>query len=135
MADTTEPRRVEAEAILFGFPSTKAVLVVRPRSASWRATGAALTMGGSLVLAVVVAVVPPHAPWIIGALGGGAMLARRRWIERCTLESLQATCPKCGAALKVKAGRLRSPHPVPCEACHHQTAIRIDPTVLEGLGA
>jgi len=135
VSDTTGVVQIEAEAILFGFPSTSAVLSVRARSASWRATGAAVRLGGCTVLAGVVAIVPPHAPWIIGALGGGVVLARRRWIERCTLESVAGQCPKCGAALRVKAGRLRAPHPVPCEACHHETAIRIDASVLERIGA
>ena len=128
-------RRLEAETILFGFESTKAVLSVRPRSVSWRATGAAARMGGFSVLAGVVAVVPPHAPWLIGALVGGAVLARRRWIERYTLESFRGTCPKCGGELKVKPGRLRTPHPAPCEGCHHESAVRIDPVALGGLSA
>ena len=124
--------QIEAETILFGFPSTVAVLRVRPRSASWRATGAAARMGGSVVVAGVVAVVPPHAPWLIGALVVGAVLARRRWIERYTLESLEGTCPKCGEALSVRSARLRTPHPLPCEGCHHESALRIEPGALGG---
>jgi len=135
MTNGEEARRLEAEAILFGFPSTTAVLSVRPRSVSWRATGAAARIGGFSVLAGVVAIVPPHAPWLIGALVGGAVLARRRWIERYTLESLRGSCPKCGEALKVKAGRLRTPHPAPCEGCHHESSVRIDLAALGGLSA
>lgn len=133
--DQADAVRVEAETILFGFPSTPAVLSVRPRSASWRASGAAARMGGFAVLAGVLAIVPPHAPWLIGALVVGAVLARRRWIERYTLEALQGTCPKCGEALRVKAGRLRAPHPAPCDGCHHESSVRFDAGALGGLAA
>jgi len=131
MTESTGAVRVEAETILFGFPSTPAVLSVRPRTAAWRAGGAAARMGGCAVLAGVVALVPPHAPWLIGALVGGVVLARRRWIERHTLESLDGTCPKCGETLRVKPGRLRSPHPAPCEGCHHEGSVSIDLSRLE----
>lgn len=123
--------RLEGEAVLFGFPSTKAVLTIRPRPKSWRASGAALRMAGFTVLAGVVAVIPPHAPWILGALVGGAILARRRWIERYTLESVNGTCPKCGAELAVKPSRLRKPHPVMCEACHHESSLAFDASSLD----
>lgn len=123
-------RRIEGEAVLFGFDSTAALLSVRARSTSWRASGAALIMGGFTLLAGVVAILPPHAPWLIGALVGGVLLARRRWIERHTLESVEGTCPKCGAPLAVKPSRLRTPHPVPCDRCHHEAALRFDAEAL-----
>ena len=123
--------RIEGEAVLFGFPNTKAVLTIRPRPASWRASGAALRMAGFTVMAGMVAIVPPHAPWIIGALVTGGVLARRRWIERYTLESVNGTCPKCGAELKVKPSRLRKPHPVMCEGCHFECSLTFDSGPLE----
>lgn len=132
MTEGSKALRVEGEAVLFGFPSTKAVLTIRPRAASWRASGAALRMAGFTALAGLVAIVPPHAPWFIGALGGGAILARRRWIERYTLEAVNGTCPKCGASLCVKRGRLRTPHPAPCEGCHHESSLRFEARALGG---
>jgi len=123
--------RLEGEAILFGFPSTKTVLTIRPRPTSWRASGAALRMAGFTVLAGAVAIVPPHAPWLIGSLVGGGILARRRWIERYTLESVTGTCPKCGAELAVKPSRLRKPHPVMCEACHHEISLTFEASSLD----
>lgn len=125
MAGEPATLRVDAEAILFGFPSTKAVLTVRPRDASWRMGGAAATMAGFTVAAGVVAVVPPHAPWLLGALGTGVFLARRRWTERYTLERVSGTCPKCGGTFRVKRGRLRTPHPVSCERCHFESSLMI----------
>lgn len=130
--EQAERIRIEGEALLFGFPSTPALLGVRPRPTSWRAAGAALIMAGFLLLAGVVAIVPPHAPWLIGAVLGGAILARRRWMERYTLESVEGTCPKCGERLKVKPARLRVPHPAMCEACHHESSLSFDEGALQG---
>jgi hypothetical protein len=114
---------VEGETVLFGFPPTRAIMSIKRRPFSWRAGGAAGIMGVFLVVAPVVMIVPPHAPWAIGALASGGILARRRWIEHFTLERVQGTCPKCGAELHVKPGRLRTPHPITCEVCHHQGSI------------
>lgn len=130
MTNETDRLHLAGEAILFGFPTTPAHLTVRQRPASWRMTGAALRMAVGLLIAAVVVVVPPHAPWLIGALAGGAIMARRRWIERYTLEAAEATCPKCGEPLKVSSGRLRTPHPVTCERCHHESALRIEAGAL-----
>lgn len=123
---------IEAEAVVFGFPATPVELSVRRRTVGWRAGGTARTLAVFVVVAPFVAVVPPHAPWAIGALATGVILARRRWSERFTLERVRGVCPKCGEPLAVKAGRLRLPHPVACEGCHHQTALRFSAEVLEG---
>ena len=121
---------VEGEAVLFGFPTQRAVMTIRKRPFGWRAGGAARTMAIFVPIAVVVMIVPPHAPWALGALATGAILARRRWLERFTLEDVRATCPKCGAKLEVKPGRLKTPHPVNCEACQHQTSLVVPEQAL-----
>lgn len=131
-ADDTGRFTIEAEAVVFGFPATPVELSVRRREVGWRAGGAARTLAIFVVVAPFVAIVPPHAPWAIGALATGLILARRRWSERCTLERIRGACPKCGEPLAVKAGRLRTPHSVACERCHHQTELRYSTEVLEG---
>ena len=131
-ADGSDRFNVAAEAVVFGFPNTAVELSVRRRAVGWRAGGAARTLALFVVIAPFVAIVPPHAPWAIGALATGVILARRRWSERFTLERAEGVCPKCGEALVVKSGRLRVPHPVACEACHHQTAIRFPEEALQG---
>ena len=123
---------VEAEAVVFGFPATPVELSVRRRAVSWRAGGAARRLAIFVVIAPFVAIVPPHAPWAIAALATGVILARRRWLERFTLERVEGVCPKCGEPLAVKAARLRLPHPVACEGCHHQSELRFSEEVLEG---
>jgi hypothetical protein len=103
---------------------------VRRHALSWRAGGAARTLAVCAVIAPFVALLPPHVPWAFGAIGVGGILARRRWSERFTLERVEGSCPKCGAALAVKSGRLKLPHLVACEACHHQTALRFPEEAL-----
>ena len=139
MSDSGDARSVgfaaPGRAILFGYDPTPAEARLLRRSLGWRAGGAARTMLLFLVVAPVVAIVPPHAPWVIGALLTGIILARRRWQEEITLQALDGTCPKCGTTLAVRPGRLRAPHPLPCEACHHESSLRIAPADLAGPGA
>jgi len=125
--------RTEAEAVLFGYDPRPVDATIRPRTKAWRMAGAARTMGIGVLVAPVVAAVPPHAPWVIGALAGGAILARRRLSERYTVVSVEGTCPKCGAPLQVKSGRLRTPHPLPCETCHLESTLRLPEGALEGM--
>ncbi len=111
---------VTGRIVLFGFDATEVVARVRPRPRGWRVRGALQIMGAFLVIAPVVAILPPHAPWPIGALAVGVLLARRRLSERYTLLALQGPCPKCAHPLAAKRSRLRRPHPLTCEACHHE---------------
>jgi len=129
-ADAGGPVSVQAEAIVFGFPPAPVALSVLRRASSWRIGGAARTLAIFVVAAPFAALVPPHAPWAIGALGLGGILASRRLKERFTLLGVEGACPKCAEPLAVKAGRLRSPHPVSCEACHHQAALRFPEAAL-----
>ena len=83
-----------AEASLFGFDPSPLKVTILPRSRAWRVGGAARTFGVSAVIAPFVAIFPPHAVWPIGALMTGGFLARRRYVERFTLTSLEGGCPK-----------------------------------------
>lgn len=122
--------RVPARLSIFGYDPAVVDLVVVPRSRRWRMLGAARTMGIALVLTPVAALVPPHAPWALGVLGVGAILARRRWQERYTVVGVEGVCPKCGADLEVGVGRLRDPHPLPCESCHHEGSAQVEAGAL-----
>ena len=122
--------RTAARVTLFGFESTEAFASIQPRGRRWRVGGAARTMGIFVVIAPMMAIVPPHAPWLIGALTAGIILTRRRLIERFTLISLEGTCPKCDATINVKRTRLRIPHPLTCQSCHHQASLKVPAETL-----
>jgi hypothetical protein len=126
---------VEAEATVFGFNPTPLHAVITPRSHSWRVGGAARTIGVSIILAPVVAIFPPHAVWPIGALLTGGVLARKRYVERFTLETVKGSCPKCGDALTTQSTMLRTPHELPCDGCHHASILRLPDGTLEANAA
>lgn len=123
---------VAGTAALFGFDPAPVEVTLRRRAKSWRVGSAARTMGVAVLVAPVVAIVPPHAPWLIGVLAVGGILARRRLREHFTVTSVRGSCPKCGAEISSGAGRLRSPHPLPCEACHHEPTLRLPEDALGG---
>ena len=105
--------RVEA----FGFTTTDASIDAIARSASWRAMRALLAAGIGLGAAPVVAIVPPHIPWALGSIVGGAVIAQRRATEHYTLRTIEATCPRCGAALSTESGRIAGTRQLHCDGC------------------
>lgn len=125
----------DAEVRLFGHSPRPARARIRVRSRSWRLGGALRRLAGGAVLAPFAAIVPPHAPWAIGALGVGALLARRRWHERFTLAGVEGSCPRCGAELSARGGRLRAPHPLTCDGCRHGLQLVVEDADLEPDGA
>ncbi len=127
--------RADAHAVLFGYPPSSVDATLRPRARSWRIGGAARAIAVALLVAPAVAVVPPHAPWVIGVLATGALLARRRWNERFTVMSVVGACPRCGSGYEIKPGPLRRPHPLPCEECHHESMLQLPDVILESGGA
>ena len=123
--------KVTGSLRVFGYAETEAVLGVIARSAGWRGLRAGALGLGGLMAAPLLAVVPPHAPWALGAAGTGLALGLRKWTERFTLVSLRGACPRCGGNISVdRAGRLRNPAPVDCPACHHAVTLAISPEEL-----
>jgi hypothetical protein len=121
---------VDGRAVLFGYDPAPVRADVEPRPRGWRLSGAAWALGLSLLVAPIVAVLPPHAPWAIGALAAGAFFARRRWQETHTLMSVEGGCPRCGEAFSVKPSRLERPHPLECDGCHHTSALTLPEEAL-----
>lgn len=117
----------EVPVKLFGHASTPARLELHARDRAWRIRKSLLPLGLSLVVAPLVALLPPHAPWVVLALGIGGYLASRRWRERYTIRELDGECPRCGAGLDASRGvRLRSPHPLACGSCGHEPLLAVD---------
>lgn len=125
----------DAEAVLFGFPPASLRIRLHRRSRSWRVWGAARIFGIAILVAPIMALLPPHAIWPIGVLLTGALLARRRLSEHFTLLALVGLCPKCEAQLHVRGGRLREAHPLPCDGCHHQSTLKVPAGLLESRAA
>lgn len=125
----------DARATLFGFDDTPVRATIIARSRARRVGGAARTFAVFVVVAPFVAIFPPHAVWPIGALLTGAVLARRRYVERFTLVQVDGSCPRCGAPLSVKPGRLERPHALPCEGCNHEPSLRVPDEALIGWAA
>ncbi len=127
---TEEGTQVPASITLFGFDPVSGTARVTPRTGQWRLTRALMAFGIALVTAPFLALVPPHAPWALGALAVGAVMARRRWLERHSLRAVEGICPRCQCEVSLpRAARLRHPHPLTCESCHHELAVVVDPQV------
>jgi len=111
---------------LFGFSPEEAIVLAIPRSRGWRGTRAFAFIGGGLVLTPMVGMVPPHAPWAVGALGFGFYFGIRKWREHFTLRAIYGRCPKCGAAVTLKAGTpLKTTLSVSCDSCHHNSQLTV----------
>lgn len=121
-----------ARTQLFGFKSTPARVEVIPRPTSWRLSHAALSLAIGWGIIPVVALVPPHVPWVLGGFFGGIYFAIRYWRERYTLVRLDTTCPKCGAPLRQeKPTRLGLPHKLHCDQCQQNPLLEVDVSGLE----
>lgn len=115
---------VGAQLSSFGEPPRPAELSVWVRTRAWRLRGALLRLGATAIAAPLAFLIPPHAPWGVGVLAGGLLLARRRWTEHLTVVTFSGSCPRCGIDLALPAGtRLLSPHSIPCESCHHDVLL------------
>lgn len=125
-SDTSDVLHPVASLTLFGFAPTDATVSVVARSRAWRIARVARSLLLTAVITPVAFLIPPHAPWGAGALGAGLVLTSRRWLERYTLRHAVGACPKCGEAIIVqRVQRLRHPHTVACDGCHHEPTLRI----------
>jgi hypothetical protein len=122
----TEARlRIDARLSLFGAESRAAVLDVTARPRSQRLTRTLVTAGGALLVAPLVALVPPHLPWALGALGFGAWRARGEWRGDYLLHAFAGSCPRCGAPLEVADRYITLPAALTCYGCHAQPMLTL----------
>lgn len=132
MAHPPVPLTVQGEARVFGHDPAAVTLQVVPRTTGWRAGRALRWLAAGVIVAPVVAVLPPHAPWAVAAGTGGVVLALRKWGERFTLVGLEGSCPRCGAPLVHHGSTpLKTPHSTACEGCGNPVALHVDLSGLE----
>lgn len=134
---TSGSRRVrvpDGRITLFGHEPTTGELDLLRRTRRWRLRRSAVPAAATAVVAPLVTLLPPHAPWAVGALAGGFILTRRRWKEEFTVEAFRGRCPRCGAELELPAGsRLRFPHPLHCDECRHEPVLELEPERLRAM--
>ena len=120
---------------LFGHDPSTARVTLFPRSLSWRTRRAVLYVLLGVAIAPVVALLPPHAVWLIGALTAGGVLAWRSFNTRWVVEHLDGSCPRCSAPVSLKKGtRFKQPHPISCVGCQHELALHVDAGQLPAEG-
>ena len=129
--DTNDPSApgilVPGRITLFGFDDVPTSARIEARSTGWRARRASVALAAGLIVAPAVGLVPPHAPWALGALGMGLLTAVRRWAEKHTLHFLDGACPRCGGGVTLsRPVRLRHPHPIACPSCQYESALSVD---------
>ncbi len=118
---------VPARITLFGFDVAPADARIEARSMAWRARRASIALAAGLVVAPAVGLIPPHAPWALGALGMGLLVAWRRWSEKHTLHFLEGACPRCQEDISIsRPVSLRHPHAISCPACQYELALSVD---------
>lgn len=127
MARSVQVETPAARVTLFGFKSVPAYAEVVHRPRSQRFTRAMLSLAGCWCAAPVVAILPPHFPWLLGAFGAGIYFAWTNWRGSYEVRRLQASCPSCGQELTVRPGaRIDLPHKLACFACHHEPLLEVD---------
>jgi len=123
----TESRPPEAgtgRLVLFGHAPVPTVLEVERRPDAVRFRRAAIRLAICWLTIPVVALVPPHLPWVALALLAGPYMARREWIGEFEIRRFEGRCPGCGERLDAKVGRsVRLPMPIDCPHCHRQSML------------
>ena len=116
-----------ARITLFGFDPVDATARIEARSTGWRARRASMALAAGLIMAPLLAVVPPHAPWVVVAVVVGLLTARRRWAEAHTLHFLEGACPRCETGISLsRPARLIRPHPISCPSCQYELMMSVD---------
>jgi len=123
--------QTQAQLQAFGTAPASVTLEVTPRSAGWR-IARVLGCGLPGLLFLALAILPPHALWVLAGLLLVTM-AIRKWLERFTLQSLSGSCPHCGADLShQKPTRLRERATLTCDSCQRSSELVVDMSALEG---
>ena len=116
--------QIPARLSLRGHEPTSATLEAEVVPRPTRMRRAVLYLIGFWILVPIVAFIPPHIPWIIGAFVAGLYFARQHWIGEYVVHRFTGNCPRCDSALTIKPGsRIRLPYTVTCYNCHHEPVL------------
>jgi hypothetical protein len=116
-AEVAAVPEVPARISFMGGAASVARARVLERSAAWRRSQTFKDLA-LLLLAPVVALVPPHFPWPPVVVGVSLMRAFNHNREQRTLLWLSGPCPKCGEEQEYRElGRMSTPHHVTCAHC------------------
>lgn len=125
MEDT---ERLPARLTLRAHDAHPAELEVRSVPARKRRTRALLYLFGFWVLIPVVAFIPPHIPWVLGAFALGIYFFYRNWTGEYVVQHFEGTCPRCGQPMGIEAGsKIRLPHKMNCTECHFDPVLEAAP--------
>ena len=103
-----------------GHPPAPGSLTAIARSRGERGAKAGLTMLSFCGLAGLVAILPPHLPWVLASVGSGFYFANRQWKSGYQVQTFSGSCPRCGHELTIAAGeKVRFPMKLSCYNCHH----------------
>lgn len=123
-----ERDRAGAWLRLSGHEPVPARLDVVHRARRTRMVGGLLSLLGFWALAPLVALLPPHVPWLLGALAAGVYFGYKQWNGEYEVRAFAGECPRCRAALAIAPGtRIRLPHRIDCFHCHHEPSLQLAP--------
>jgi len=128
----TGRQRLDGRLTLFGAATQPAVVEVTPRPRAKRMTRALATLGAAIVLAAIVALIPPHVPWLLGVLAVGAWRARAEWRGEYELHDFAGVCPRCEKPLALTERYITPPLVVHCDDCHSQPQLSFGEEVAQG---
>lgn len=116
---------VPARLVFMGGQSSEARARVIERSAAWRRSQAIKDLL-LLLLAPIVAFIPPHFPWVLLVVGLAFVRAFNHNREYRTLLSLHGPCPKCETVQDfTELGRMGNPHKVTCSKCQWDSYVDV----------
>lgn len=109
---------------LFGQQPEQVALEIERTPDRVRARRAGLRLAACWLALPLVALVPPHVPWIVIALLAGPYLARREWVGEYVVHGFEGRCPGCGQPMNLESGKaVRLPMQLDCPHCHRQSTL------------
>ena len=105
-----QPHEVGVRLTVKGGAPTSGTAKVLARSRGERAVRA-MKGAGLCLLALPLVVIPPHFPWLLGALTAALVMGIVRWRDADSLLELDAPCPSCMSMRKVISSAISSANP------------------------